>query len=314
MESVIDGVDQRTQLVGHNRLELLLFRLDSKQLYGINVFKVKEAIPCPNLTKLPHAHPVISGAAHIRGQAISFFDLSAGIGGRPVEDIAKAFVIITEYNRSVQGFIVNEIVRIVNTSWSDILPPPSASGRNNYMTAITKLDDELVQIIDVEKVMAEVVGADETVSADLVESFSAQNIENKPHILVADDSSVARNQVKRAMDQIGIDTTIVRDGKEALDQLKAWADEGIDVKNHISMLISDIEMPEMDGYTLTTEVRSDPQLKDIKILLHTSMSGAFNTNMVEKVGADKFIPKFSPDELAIAVQNLIEEWKEEQPQ
>jgi len=314
MASMMDGVDQRTQLVGHNRLELLLFRLDSKQLYGINVFKVKEAIPCPKLTKMPHSHPVIAGAAHIRGQAISFFDLSQGIGGRGVNNIDDAFVIITEYNRSVQGFLVSEIVRIINTSWSDILPPPNASGRNNYMTAITKLDDEIVQIIDVEKVMAEVVGADELVSEELVESFAAENADIKPHILVADDSSVARKQVKRAMDQIGIDTTIVRDGKEALDQLKAWAAEGIDVKNHISMLISDIEMPEMDGYTLTTEVRRDPQLQDIRVLLHTSMSGNFNSSMVEKVGADKFIPKFSPDELAIAVQNLIQEWKVEQPE
>jgi len=313
MASMMDGVDQRTQLVGHNRLELLLFRLDSKQLYGINVFKVKEAIPCPPLTKLPHSHPVVSGAAHIRGHAISIFDLARGIGRPPVEDLNKSFVIITEYNRSIQGFLVRDIVRIINTSWADILPPPTASGRNNYMTAITKLDGELIQIIDVEKVMAEVIGADEMVSDDLVDDFAAKNAEQRPHILVADDSSVARNQVKRAMEQIGVDTTIVRDGKEALEQLQAWVDEGIDVKNHISMLISDIEMPEMDGYTLTTEIRKDPNLQDIKILLHSSMSGTFNNNMVDKVGADKFIPKFSPDDLAIAVQELLEEWKVDHP-
>lgn len=312
MASIMDGVDQRTQLVGQNRLELLLFRLGTPQIYGINVFKVKEAIPCPALTKIPHSHPVISGAAHIRGQAISFFDLSMGIGGRPVDDINKSFVIITEYNRSIQGFLVTEIVRIVNTSWTNILPPPSASGVNNYMTAITKLEDSVVQIIDVEKVMSEVIGSADTVSEEVIEDIVTQNADQRPHILVADDSSVARKQVQRSMEQIGIDTTIVRDGKEALDQLKAWVDEGIDVKKHISMLISDIEMPEMDGYTLTAEIRNDPNLKDIKILLHTSMSGAFNEGMVEKVGADKFIPKFSPDELALAVQNLIEEWKQEQ--
>lgn len=312
MASIMDGVDQRTQLVGQNRLELLLFRLGTPQLYGINVFKVKEAIPCPALTKIPHSHPVITGAAHIRGQAISFFDLSMGIGGRPVDDINKSFVIITEYNRSIQGFLVTEIVRIVNTSWTNILPPPSASGVNNYMTAITKLEDSIVQIIDVEKVMSEVIGSADTVSEEVIEDIVTQNAEQRPHILVADDSSVARKQVQRSMEQIGIDTTIVRDGKEALDQLQAWVDEGIDVKKHISMLISDIEMPEMDGYTLTAEIRNDPNLKDIKILLHTSMSGAFNEGMIEKVGADKFIPKFSPDELAIAVQNLIEEWKQEQ--
>jgi len=312
MASMMDGVDQRTQLVGQNRLEMLLFRLGTKQQFGINVFKVREAIPCPPLTKIPNSHPVVRGVAHIRGETISIFDLAMGVGGRPVEDLSKSFVIITEYNRSVQGFLVSDIERIVNTTWADILPPPSSTGRNNYMTAITQIDDEIIEIIDVEKVMSEVVGADETVSSDLVDNFSNQNAGERAHILVADDSSVARNQVKRTMEQIGIDTTIVRDGKEALDQLKAWADEGIDVTKHISMLVSDIEMPEMDGYTLTLEIRKDPRLAGIKILLHSSMSGTFNNMMVEKVGADKFIPKFSPDNLATTVQELLEEWKIEQ--
>ena len=308
----MDGVDQRTQLVGQNRLEMLLFRLGTKQKFGINVFKVREAIPCPALTKIPNSHPVVCGVAHIRGETISIFDLAKGIGGRPQEDLSKSFVIITEYNRSVQGFLVSNIERIVNTTWADILPPPTATGRNNYMTAITRIDDEIIEVIDVEKVMSEVIGGDEAVSSELVEDYASQNVTYRPHILVADDSSVARNQVKRTMEQIGIDTTIVRDGKEALDQLKAWADEGIDVKNHIAMLVSDIEMPEMDGYTLTIEIRKDPRLQDIKILLHSSMSGTFNNNMVEKVGADKFIPKFSPDDLATTVQEMIEEWKTNQ--
>jgi two-component system chemotaxis response regulator CheV len=309
---MIDGVDQRTQLVGQNRLELLLFTLGTDQLYGINVFKVKEAIPCPRLTRLPHSHPVVRGAAHIRGMTISIFDLAMGIGGRPVEDLSKSFVIITEYNRSVQGFLVSGIDRIINTTWSDIMPPPKAAGDNTYMTAITKFDGALVEIIDVEKVMAEVVGSNETVSDELVEDYASQNAESPPHILVADDSSVARKQVERSMEQIGIKTTIVRDGKEALDQLISWADSGIDVSKHISLLVSDIEMPEMDGYTLTTEIRKDPRIAGIKILLHSSMSGTFNNNMVEKVGADKFIPKFSPDDLANTVQQLVAEWKTEQ--
>jgi len=314
MAGMIDGIDQRTQLVGQNRLEMLLFRLGTKQKFGINVFKVKEAIPCPRLTKIPNSHPVVRGVAHLRGQTISIFDLAMGIGGRPVKDLSKSFVIITEYNRSVQGFLVSDIERIVNTTWADILPPPSATGRNTYMTAITRIDNEMIEIIDVEKVMAEVIGADETVSSEIVDDYTTQNASRRPHILVADDSSVARNQIKRTMDQIGIDTTIVRDGKEALDKLKAWADEGINVKEHISMLVSDIEMPEMDGYTLTIEIRKDPRLEDIKILLHSSMSGTFNNTMVDKVGADKFIPKFSPDDLAVTVQEMISEWNSEHPQ
>ena len=306
MTSLLDGVNQRTRLAGQNRLELLLFRLGGRQRYGINVFKVREAIACPPLTRFPGANPVVRGAAKIRGQTISVFDLAQGIGKQPVADPARSFVIITEYNRSVQGFLVSQVERIINTSWADILPPPSAAGSNHYMTAVTRVDDELVQIIDVEKVMAEVLGMDDVVSADLIAQFSRRNATKQLHVLVADDSSVARNQINRTLAQIGIECTLVNNGKQALDLLQEWADQGIDINQHIALLISDIEMPEMDGYTLTSAIRQIPALNGLKILLHTSMSGNFNNALVEKVGADKFIAKFAPDDLAVTVQEMLD--------
>ena len=216
-----------------------------------------------------------------------------GIGGPTVEDLSESFVIITEYNRSVQGFLVSKIDRIINTSWADILPPPSASGSNSYMTAITKLDGELIEIIDVEKVLAEVVGADESVSSELKDQLSTQNSEAQPHILVADDSSVARQQIKRTMDQIGIDTTIVRDGKEALDQLKAWADEGIDVRNYISLVISDIEMPEMDGFEATKIIREKEKEtgRHIPIVALTAHAFLEDKKMCLEAGMDAYTTK-----------------------
>ncbi|MTI63404.1 chemotaxis protein CheV [Methylophaga sp.] len=306
MSSMIDGVDQRTNLAGTNRLELLLFRLGGVQLYGINVFKVREAIPCPALTKMPNSHPVIKGMASIRGKTVSIVDLSQSIGRRSVEDPQNNFVILTEYNRTVQGFLVSAVDRIVNISWSDVMAPPAASGTNNYMTAITRLDDQLIQIIDVEQVLAEVMGINTEVSSDIAEEVIENNSAQRKHILVADDSSVARNQIKRTLDQIGVESTIAKNGREALQILQNWTRQGMDVSQHISLLISDIEMPEMDGYTLTSEIRKDPTLKDLQILLHTSMSGNFNEALVQKVGADHFLPKFSADELATAVKSLIE--------
>lgn len=305
MSSIIDGVDQRTNLAGNNRLELLLFRLGGSQLYGINVFKVREAIPCPALTKMPGVHPVIKGMASIRGQTVSIVDLSQSIGRRGISQTEGQFVILTEYNRSVQGFLVSAVDRIINISWSEVLPPPAASGANNYMTAITKVDDQIVQIVDVEQVLAEVMGINTAVSDEIADTASAVNSEARKHILVVDDSSVARNQIKRTLDQIGVETTIAKNGREALDILKNWVNDGIDIGQYLSLLISDIEMPEMDGYTLTSEIRKDPSLKDLQILLHTSMSGTFNQALVQKVGADRFLPKFSPDELAAEVQSLI---------
>jgi two-component system chemotaxis response regulator CheV len=125
------------------------------------------------------------------------------------------------------------------------------------------------------------------------------------NILVADDSSVARRQIKRTLDQLGIESTLVNDGKEALDVLLDWSKEDPDIAKHLTMVISDVEMPNMDGYTLTTEIRKNPVLKDLHVILHTSLSGVFNQAMVEKVGANKFISKFDADELAEAVIETV---------
>jgi two-component system chemotaxis response regulator CheV len=173
------------------------------------------------------------------------------------------------------------------------------------MTAITKVDDQIVQIIDVEQVLAEVMGIHTTVSSTIADDAQQQNREQKKHVLVVDDSSVARNQIKRTMEQIGIETTIAKNGREALELLHGWAQQGLNITEHVALMISDIEMPEMDGYTLTAEVRKDASLKNLQILLHTSMSGTFNQALVQKVGANRFLPKFSPDELAAEVQQLI---------
>ncbi|NVJ50850.1 MAG: chemotaxis protein CheV [Gammaproteobacteria bacterium] len=305
MSSILDSVNQRTQMVGQNRLELLLFKLRGRQVYGINVFKVREVLQCPELTQLPQRHAVVRGVAHIRGQTISVMDLSLATGGPPLENIQNCFVIIAEYNRAVQGFLVSSVERIVNMNWGDIHPPPKGSGRDHYLTAVTEIDKQLVEIIDVEKILAEITPANEIVSQAVIEKTAGKEPEDKI-VLVADDSSVARNQIKRTVEQLGMKVVTKKDGREALDYLKDLIDEGKRVNDEILLLISDIEMPEMDGYTLTAEIRGNDQLKGLWVLLHTSLSGVFNQAMVQKVGANDFIPKFNPDELASCVQKRLE--------
>ncbi|MDJ0881364.1 MAG: chemotaxis protein [Gammaproteobacteria bacterium] len=302
MSGVMASVDQRTQLAGRNRLELLMFRLHGQQLYGINVFKVREVLQCPKLSNVPHSHPVVRGISNIRGQTISVMDLSMAIGGRPIEDMENAFVIISEYNRSVQGFLVREVDRIINLNWKDMLPPPSGTAGASYLTAVTYVNEKMVEVIDVERVLAEVVGAKEHVSEEVLETVDTDETNDKNLILVSDDSMVARKQVCRTLEEdLNIKTVTTKDGKEALDLLKTWAESKDPQLDRLAMIISDIEMPEMDGYTFTTEVRADERLKDLYIILHTSMSGVFNQSMVDRVGADKFIAKFEPDILAQAV-------------
>jgi two-component system chemotaxis response regulator CheV len=307
MAGILDSVNQRTQLVGQNRLELLLFKLRGRQRFGINVFKVREVLQCPPLTSMPKSNPYIRGVAHIRGQTISVIDLSMAVGGRPIENITDSFIIIAEYNRTVQGFLVGGVERIVNMNWGKIMPPPSGAGRYSYLTAVTEIENELVEILDVEKILNEICPVNTEVSAEVAESGDMQKDLGERIIFIADDSAVARNQVKRALEPLGVQIELAKNGKEALIRLKEIAklDCKNDITERVALLISDVEMPEMDGYTLTAEIKADPKLAPLHVILHTSLSGVFNQAMIEKVGADDFIAKFNPDELATAVKKWV---------
>lgn len=304
MAGVMDSVNQRTQLVGQNRLELLLFRLGGQQMYGINVFKVKEVLQCPPLNAIPGRSAVVRGVAHIRGGTLPIMDMNLAIGRRALPDIANCFVIITEYNRTAQGFLVSSVERIVNMNWGDIHPPPKGAGKEHYLTAVTQVDGQLVEIIDVEKILAEVSPPREEISAGVVESGVAERAVEK-HVLIVDDSSIARKQIQRVIESMGIKTTLKKDGLEAFNYLKDLIAAGKNPYDELVLIICDIEMPEMDGYTFTAEVRNNPDLKKLHIILHTSLSGVFNEAMVKKVGADDFLAKFHPDELARRVNDHL---------
>jgi two-component system chemotaxis response regulator CheV len=301
MSGILDSVNQRTQLVGQNRLELLLFKLNGRQRFGINVFKVREVLQCPPLTSMPRLNPLVRGIAHIRGQTISVIDLSMATGGKKIQDVSSSFIIIAEYNRSVQGFLVGSVERIINTNWDAIMPPPKGTGKASYLTAVTEVENELIEILDVEKILNEISPLNTEVSEDFVSEIENASTEEKI-IFIADDSSVARNQVKKALTALGLKIEAAKNGLEALERLKELAAPTGDITDVVGVLVSDIEMPEMDGYTLTAEIKNTPELAKLKVVLHTSLSGVFNQAMVKKVGADDFIAKFHPDELATAVQ------------
>lgn len=304
MASVLDSVNQRTQLVGENRLELLLFRLNGPQLYGINVFKVREVLQCPKLTVIPKSDPIVRGVASIRGRTISVMDLALATSRKALEKGGEGFVIITEYNMREQGFLVSAVERIVNLNWEAIHPPPKGTGRDHYLTAVTHLDGQMVEVIDVEKVLAEVSPTSEVISTEtLTEQVRISALSKK--ILIVDDSTVARKQVLRCLQAVGVEVIALNDGRAAYEYLQEMLAAGRNPAEELLMMISDIEMPEMDGYTLTAEVRNDPRLKDLHILLHTSLSGVFNKAMVKKVGADDFLAKFRPDDLVDRVVERI---------
>jgi two-component system chemotaxis response regulator CheV len=308
MPSVMDGVNRLTQLAGQNKFELLMFRLGGRQRFGINVFKVREVIKCPPLTRVPHANPVVCGIANMRGQTITVMDLSAAIGGRSIDRSVETFVVVAEYNRRVLGFLVSSVDRIVNKNWADIKPPPTGIGHGNYLTAVTQVDNELVEIIDVEKVLSEVIGLQTQISQTMAAEVSSAAAEpaERPHVFVADDSAMARKQITRVLDQVGVTYEIAENGRQAWDMLLAdIAKDSTPIEDRIAMVLSDVEMPEMDGYTLTKNIKEHPQLQKLFVCLHTSLSGNFNEAMIKRVGADKLVPKFDPDDLARMVLDHV---------
>jgi len=312
MSKLLNSINQRTQLAGENRLELLLFRLEDKQLYGINVFKVKKIITCPALNEMPHRHPIALGIANTMDGPLPIIDLKLAIGHGNSERVRGKSVILAEYNRKMQGFLVDKVEHIINIEWSDIHPPPRGVGKEHYLTAISKYGDEIIEIIDVEKIIAEIMPFNENVEAPITEALdsayeeqSGEGAAPNKNVLVVDDSVVARNQIKRCLEAVGFSCTLLKNGLEAYQHLEEITMAGKHPNDEYLMMISDIEMPEMDGYTLTRRVKENPDMKDLYTLLHTSLSGVFNKAMVEKVGADDFIAKFDANELANAVLSRL---------
>lgn len=307
MAGIIDSVDQRTHLAGRNRMELLLFRFESRQRYGINVFKVREVIPAPELSLVPQAHPASRGIAYVRGQALSVLDLSFAISGQGIQKEEGNYIIITEYNRQVQGFLVGGVDRIININWEEVLPPPSGGSAGSYLTAVARYEGSMIQIIDVEKVLGE-INRESGVDPKTIEGGGIDEAEGAEayKVLVVDDSKMALTQIKRTLEDMGLRVVTKMNGKEALEQLKSWARDEPSGLRDLLMVVSDIEMPAMDGYTLTARLREDDSISSIYVLLHSSLSGVFNTEMVRRVGADEFLAKFHADELADRVRGRLQ--------
>jgi two-component system chemotaxis response regulator CheV len=307
MSRVMEGVDRLTRIAGQNRLELLLFRLDGGQQFGINVFKVREVLKCPSVRPVPHSNPHVRGVMHTRGQTVTIIDLASVLGLPPLVASPDDFVIITEYNGRVQAYLVSQVERIVSLRWNEIHPPPHGIGNHNYLTAVVNIDDKLVEILDVERVLAEIVGMEEEVSESL-RGRTGEPDARPRHVFVADDSIVARKQITKVLDQLGVTYDVAENGREAWSMLKAAADEenAPPLSARYGMVISDIEMPEMDGYTLTKAIKGHPAMRDLYVCLHTSLSGSFNHAMAESVGADKLVPKFVADDLALVIRGQLE--------
>ncbi|MDH0729995.1 chemotaxis protein [Pseudomonas sichuanensis] len=281
-----------TQKARADSLSLLLFTLRSGKLMAINLLKVSEIITCPPLTKLPEAHPHVKGVATLRGNSLSVIDLSRAIGERPLEDPAGGCLIVTEISRSRQGLHVQAVSRIVHCLSTDIKPPPFGSGNRSFITGVTRVDNTLVQVLDIEKVIHGIAPPQHEPHPGEVSEEDASLLA-AANILVVDDSQVALQQSVHTLRNLGIECHTARSAKDAMNVLL----ELQGTEREINIIVSDIEMSEMDGFAFTRTLRETPDFQHLYILLHTSLDSAMSGNKAKEAGANAILTKFSSPEL-----------------
>ncbi|MFP4592543.1 MAG: chemotaxis protein [bacterium] len=309
-------VDERSNLINNNRFELLLFRLgesqrsDQRELFGINVFKVREIMVMPPVTHVSDAGAHILGAVNVRGQIIPVIDLASVIG---CKNGNANILLITEYARTTQGFAVEEVDEIVRLEWSQIFPAEASVGSNN-ITSLARLDgnadnSRLAQVIDVEQILVDVFP---TRRADLAPADVDDRMIKLPpgaKLLVADDSGLARSLIANGLEAMGAPFVMTKSGQEAWDTLqniaRDAAREGKTVRDKIALVLTDLEMPEMDGFTLTRKIKTEPAFQSIPVVIHSSLSGSANEDHVRRVGANGYVAKFEANELAQAIASAL---------
>jgi two-component system chemotaxis response regulator CheV len=308
-------IDERTSLTSNSMFELLLFRLgeapgtDRRELFGINVFKVREIMVMPQITVMVNAPPSIMGIANVRGEMIPVVNLAAITGCNPTKGLG--ILLVTEFARTTQAFAVEEVNEIVRLEWKHVL---SAEGHGGgLVTSIARLDGNaentrLAQVLDVEQILRDVFPQQHP---GVQEDVTIPQFQLPPGtvILAADDSAVARMMIEEGLKAMGVPYIMTKTGKEAWDRLQALAAqavaEGKTVRDKVALVLTDLEMPEMDGFTLTRNIKQDLRFKSIPVIIHSSLTGSTNEGHVKSVGADAYIAKFVADELAATIRDVL---------
>lgn len=312
MSELFKNIDARSRLAGTNKLEILLFALGNdsrtgrRETFGINVFKVREVMRTPEITAAPDMPSAVKGMVSLRGALVPVINLADYIGMAP--DSPREIMIVTEYNGHTQGFLVESVDTILRLDWSQMRVPPEMLTANlgGLVTAVTELaDNRLVMMLDVERVLAETAKRDDTLIFNAIAPLTDQHLT----VLYADDSSVARGQIQRTLDAMAVKGIAAINGRAAWDELLKIADYagsiGKPVKELVNLILTDVEMPEMDGYILTKNVKADVRFAGIPILMHSSLSSMANQQMGKSMGVDEYVAKFEPQRLAETLTRLL---------
>lgn len=311
MSELLKKIDARTKLAGTNKLEILLFslgidqRTNRRETFGINVFKVREVMRTPEVTTAPEMNASVEGMVSLRGQLVPVIDLAKYTG--IVTESKPEIMIVTEYNGHTQGFLVEAVDTILRLDWALMrVPPEMISNRmGGLVTAVTELQNNaLVLMIDVEKVLSETTQID-----DSFQYVNIQPVTEQRMVFYCDDSTVARKQIERTLDAMNIHHAAAINGRQAWDELQRLASQADTaqrpLKDLLHLILTDVEMPEMDGYMLTKLVKTDTRFAGIPVLMHSSLSGNSNQKLGQSVGVDEYVSKFEPHKLAQKIRQLL---------
>lgn len=317
MKSVQQEVDERSNLTGTNKFELLLFRLGGdengqrSELFGINVFKIREIVAMPEITAVAGSMPHVLGVVNLRGQIIQVLDLPAIAGVKPKTGLN--IMLVTEFARTTQAFAVESVEEIVRLDWNQVMSAERAAG-SGMVTSIARLPEEngqpsrLAQVLDVETILRNM---NPDSGPEINQQTVGAKIQIKPGsvVLAADDSVVARALIEQGLEAMGLPFIMVKSGKEAWDSLNSIAQaaeaEGKTVHDKIALVLTDLEMPEMDGFTLTRSIKKSGRFAGLPVIIHSSLSGTTNEEHVKNVQADAYVAKFSAEELATTIRRLL---------
>jgi two-component system chemotaxis response regulator CheV len=301
--SVFDAVDARASLAGSNKMEILLFSIGSNEVFGINVFKVKEVTRNVRITKTPNMPHGVDGIVSLRGHVMPVLNLAAFMGlGNPEE---QQVMMVAEYSRHVLGFLVRDVDRIIRVDWNKVRAAEGMmSGNSHLITAITELPNgSLVSILDVEQIMATAFGEAVVGAVDKVEGGHEKSV------FFVDDSAVARKKIAELLDKMGVKHVQAHNGLEGWQRLQGLAESatnsGHDLHEQIQVSLVDAEMPEMDGYVLTQHIKADRRFDNIPVVMHSSLSSEANRTMGTRVGVDYYVPKFDGLMLSETLRQLL---------
>ncbi len=305
-KNLLDSVDARTRLAGSNKMEILLFSLGTREIFGINVFKVREVGRTPRITKTPNMPRGVEGLISLRGNVIPVLSLAPFLqleGG--VQGLGKTMM-VAEYSKRTLGFLVHEVDRIIRVDWERVKAPESVlSANQGLITAVIELENGgLVSILDVEQILANAFGE------AMIVDIPPARVDPDTSVFYVDDSIVARRKIAEVLDKLGVKHKHATNGMEAWTRLQGIAahanQTGRNIRDEIRLILVDAEMPEMDGYVLTKNIKSDPRFQGVPVVMHSSLSSEANRAMGKAVGVDAYVAKFDAEALADTLRPLIE--------